>query len=215
MAIRILIADDHSLFRAGIKSLIVGHRNLVVTGEATTGQEAVKGVQLLHPDLVLMDIGMPGNEKLEATREIISQNPGIKVLIMTMHEDYELVQECLRIGVSGYIIKRAAESELIEAIYAIHKGMIYVHPSLIRSLVEPSLPKQNGNRNEYENLTRRETEILRYLALGHTNRQIAELLNLSIRTVETHRAHIMDKLDLHNRVELVRFAQDNKIIKNL
>ena len=131
MPVRIVIADDHRILRAGLKTLLSGDPDIQVVGEATTGGEALKVAKTLHPDVLLMDIGMPGNEKLEATRQIIEAIPDIHVLMLTMYEDSALLKECLRIGAHGYIIKRAAESELIDAIHAVQRGIIYIHPSLM------------------------------------------------------------------------------------
>ncbi len=210
MPIRILIADDHRIMRAGLKSLLNADSGLTVVGEATNSNEAMVIVKELLPDVVLLDIGMPGNEKLEALRDLTKISPDIKILVLTMHEDLELLQECLRQGASGYIIKRAAESELVDAIYAVQRGMVYVHPDMIQSLVSKT-NKFMVQKKEIEPLTNREIEVLVLLAKGYTNRQISEKLNISARTVETHRSNIMGKLDLHSRVELVRYVSENKI----
>lgn len=212
MAIRILIADDHRILRAGLKSLLTSDANLEVVGEATTGEEALQAVVRLRPDIVLMDIGMPGNEGLEATREVIQSVPETRVLMLTMHEDSAMLQECLRAGASGYIIKRAAESELIDAIYAVKRGIIYVHPSLMRTLVTPPPRTAPVAQEDPDTLTLREVDILKLIVKGHTNRQIADSLSISVRTVETHRANLMEKLNLHSRVDLVRYASDHKLI---
>lgn len=211
MAIRILIADDHRIMRAGLKSLLNSDANLEVVGEATTGEEALQAVAQLRPDIALMDIGMPGNEGLEATREVIQSMPQTRVLMLTMHEDSAMLQECLRAGASGYIIKRAAESELIDAIYAVNRGIIYVHPSLMRALVTPPRLAPVAQEDP-DALTSREIDILRLIVKGHTNRQIADALSISVRTVETHRANLMEKLNLHSRVDLVRYASEHKLI---
>jgi len=210
MPIRILIADDHRIMRAGLKSLLNADSGLTVVGEATNSNEAMVIVKELLPDVVLLDIGMPGNEKLEALRDLTKISPDIKILVLTMHEDLELLQECLRQGASGYIIKRAAESELVDAIYAVQRGMVYVHPDMIQSLVSKT-NKFMVQKKEIEPLTNREIEVLVLLAKGYTNRQISEKLNISARTVETHRSNIMGKLNLHSRVELVRYVSENKI----
>lgn len=205
MPIRILIADDHRILRAGLKSLLDDDPRLEVVGEAINGDEAVQKTGDLHPDIVLMDISMPGLDGLEATRRLLQKVPQTKVLILTMHNDSALVQEYLRAGVSGYILKQAAESELIDAIYAVWRGMIYIHPTLMNALVPHNKDTLSRN-NEGEALTPRELDILRFLVRGYTNRQIADRLQISIRTVETHRANLMEKLNLHSRVDLVRYA---------
>jgi two-component system response regulator NreC len=211
MAIRILIADDHRIMRAGLKSLLNADPGLDVIGEATTSNEAMVLAKELFPDVILLDIGMPGNENLDALKELVKLSPEIKILVLTMHEDTELLQECLRQGASGYIIKRAAESELVDAIYAVQRGIVYVHPEMIQSLVSNS-KKSMKQSKELEPLTNREIEVLVLIAKGNTNKQISEQLNISTRTVETHRSNIMDKLNLHSRVELVRYASENKFI---
>lgn len=212
MPIRILITDDHRLLRAGLKTLLSADPNLVVVGEATDGEEAIRAAQELHPDIVLMDISMPGIDGLEATQRLLKVSPDTRVLMLTMHEDSAMLQAYLRAGASGYIIKRAAESELIDAIYAIWRGMIYIHPSLMRSLVNPLISQESKSSAEPEPLTTREIEILRLIVQGHTNRQIASLLNISPRTVETHRSNLMDKLNLHSRADLVRYAAEHKLV---
>lgn len=212
MGIRILIADDHRILRAGVKALLNADSGLEVVGEATNSQEALALVDELKPEVVLLDIGMPGNENLEALKDISINFPDVRVLILTMHEDSALLQECLRLGASGYIIKRAAESELIDAIYAVQRGMVYVHPSLIQSLV--AIPKKMIKRSkEIEQLTAREIEVLQLIVEGNTNRQISESMSISVRTVESHRSNIMDKLNLHSRVDLVRYANEHKLTK--
>lgn len=212
MSIRILIVDDHRILRAGLKTLFSGDQNLEVIGEAASGEEAVALAQEVHPDVVLMDIGMPGIDALEATRQFVEKLPGSRILILTMHEDSALVQAYLNAGASGYIIKRAAESELIDAIYAVWRGMIYVHPSLMRSLVQPVQKAVQNPPENVEALTAREVEVLRLAARGYTNRQVASMLSISVRTVETHRANLMEKLDLHSRIDLARYAEKNGLL---
>lgn len=211
MPIRILIADDHRILRAGLKSLMNFEENLEVVGEVTSGLEVIESVQSLNPDIVLMDIGMPGNENLEALKQTVNISPKTRVLILTMHEDLAVMQECLLLGASGYIIKRAAESELIDAINAVHKGIIYVHPSLMRALVEVQSKRSRQVTPDPDQLTPREIEILRYIVQGYNNRQIADELQISVRTVETHRANLMEKLNLHNRLDLIRYANQHKL----
>jgi two-component system response regulator NreC len=186
--------------------------NLAIVGEASNGDEVINNTEQLTPDIVLMDISMPGTSTLEVTKRLSERMPGTRVLILTMHEDNTMVQEYLHAGASGYILKRAVESELIDAIYAVWRGIIYIHPSLVKTMVRPQQKIDSQNRPESEPLTARELEILRYIVQGYTNRQIADSLNLSIRTVETHRSNLMDKLNLHTRVDLVRYASNHGII---
>lgn len=212
MPIRILIVDDHRILRAGLKTLLQPDPNLAVVGEATNGDEAVQAAQEFRPDIVLMDIGMPGMTALEATHRITSTLPDTRVLILTMHEDSALLQEYIRAGASGYIIKRAAESELIDAIYAVRRGIIYIHPALMQTLITPENKSPVPITNSPESLTAREVEILGLIVRGHTNRQIGSVLNISVRTVETHRSNIMEKLDLRSRVDLVRYAVEHGLV---
>lgn len=214
MSIRILIVDDHRILRAGLKTLLNATANLEVVGEATHGDEAIRKAQELRPDITLLDIGMPGMDALEVTRCLGESVPETKVLILTMHEDNMLLQAYLRAGAAGYIIKRAAESELIDAIFAVWRGMIYVHPSLMQFLVTPAQKVNASISTEVEPLTLREVEVLRFIVNGHTNRQIASALNISVRTVETHRSNLMDKLNLHSRVDLVRYAAEHNLMKS-
>jgi len=213
MSIRIVIADDHRILRAGLKTLLSTDSNLEVVGEAANFEETIQRAQELHPDIVIMDIGMPGMDGLAALPLLLQGAPQTRVLMLTMHEDNAILQAYLRAGASGYIIKRAAESELIDAIYVVWRGMIYVHPSLMRALITPPSKASPADSSEPESLTSREAEVLRLIVQGYTNRQIGGSLNISVRTVETHRSNIMDKLNLHSRVDLVRYAAQHGIVK--
>ena len=214
MSIRVLIVDDHRILRAGLKTLLNADSNIEVVGEGTSAEQALTLAQELRPDIVLLDIGMPGMDAINAVRQITQILPDTRVLMLTMHEDSALVQEYMRAGASGYIIKRAAESELIDAIYAVWRGILYIHPALMQTLIAaPPTEKVDSHNQNADLLSHREVEVLSLIARGHTNRQIASMLSLSIRTVETHRSNIMDKLDLHSRVELVRFAVDRGLVK--
>jgi two-component system response regulator NreC len=213
MSIRIMIADDHRILRAGLKTLLGTDSNLEVVGEAANFEETIQRAQELHPDIVIMDIGMPGMDGLAALPLLLQGAPQTRVLMLTMHEDNAILQAYLRAGASGYIIKRAAESELIDAIYVVWRGMIYVHPSLMRALITPPSKASPADSSEPESLTSREAEVLRLIVQGYTNRQIGSALNISVRTVETHRSNIMDKLNLHSRVDLVRYAAQHGIVK--
>jgi len=213
LAIRIIIADDHGILRAGLKSLLGADPNLVVVGEANNGTDALRLVKELKPNIALMDIGMPGNENLDATRQLIGDFPETRVIILTMHEDGALLQETIRAGASGYIIKRAVEAELIDAIYAVNRGIIYIHPSLMPLLVARPVKGDVAKFSDPDTLTEREKEILTLIVQGYTNREMGDALNISVRTVETHRSNIMEKLNLHSRVDLVRYAKEHKLIK--
>jgi len=213
LAIRIIIADDHGILRAGLKSLLGADPNLEVVGEANNGLDTLRLVKELKPNIALMDIGMPGNEGLDATRQLIRDFPETRVIILTMHEDGALLQETIRAGASGYIIKRAVEAELIDAIYAVNRGIIYIHPSLMPLLVARPVKGDVAKFSDPDTLTEREKEILTLIVQGYTNREMGDTLNISVRTVETHRSNIMEKLNLHSRVDLVRYAKEHKLIK--
>ena len=212
MPIRILIVDDHGLLRAGLRTLLLGDANLEVVGDATSGEEALQVAQAANPQVVLMDMSLPGIDGLETTRKLVQMLPGVRVLMMTMHEDSELVRACIRAGAKGFITKRAAESELIDAIYAVQRGIIYIHPSMMTSLVSPVQNYDGRATQEAEPLSTREVDVLRLIVKGYTNRQVGEALNISVRTVETHRSNIMEKLNLHSRLELVRYASEHGLV---
>lgn len=211
MGIRTLIVDDHGVLRAGLRALLASEAHLEVVGEAADGDEALRMAGELSPEVVLMDITMPGMDGIEATRKLLARLPSARVLLLTVHTDSSLLREALQAGAAGYILKRAVESELINAIYAVARGDLYIDPAMTRALLaEPARGPSRDNLNE--TLTTRETEVLQLIASGYTNRQIAEKLTISVRTVEGHRANIMGKLDLRSRVELVRYARENGLI---
>lgn len=212
MAVRILIADDHGVVRAGLRALLSGLRDLEIVGEAPDSGETLRLAEELRPDIVLLDVSMPGIGGIEVTRHLKERLPEIRVLILTVHEDGTLLREAVRAGAAGYILKRAAESEMVTAIEAALRGELYVHPAMTRLLLQEPAPKSAPRRGQPNALSRREKDVLRLLALGYTNRQAAEELGLSVRTVEAHRANIMTKLGLRNRAELVRWAAANKLL---
>lgn len=211
MAIRILLVDDHGVLRAGLRALLNSESDLVVVGEATDGAQVAQLTELLSPDVVLMDVSMAGKDGIETTRELRKVHPDVRVLLLTIHDDEWLVREAIRVGAAGYIVKNAVESELINAIRAVSAGHMYIHPSLTRALISEETRSTSTNLH-VETLTMREVQVLMLVARGHTNKQIAELLNLSTRTVESHRANMMAKLDLHSRVELVRYASEHGLL---
>ena len=206
--ISVLLADDHRLLREGIRSLLEKAGDIEVVGEASDGGEAVAKAQALSPDVVLMDITMPGINGLEATRQIKSFKPNTKVLILSMHESNQYISQFLRSGASGYVLKDSAASELVGAIQAVFQGDAFLYPSIARKLLEEYMQKvQSGEESEsYDGLTSREREILKMIAEGRSNKEIADTLSLSVRTVQAHRANLMAKLHMHDRTELVRYA---------
>jgi two-component system response regulator NreC len=214
MTIRILIADDHGVLRAGLRALLSAESELEVIEEATNGDEALKLAKELQPDIVLMDISMPGATGIDVTRRLKQIMPDVRILILTVHEDEGLLQEAIQAGASGYIVKRAVESELIDAIRAVWRGDLYVHPTMTRALFKdissPALTKTKDA--PVETLTPREIDVLQLIAQGYTNRQMADMLSISVRTVESHRSNLMGKLNMHSRVELVRYARENDLI---
>ena len=208
MPVSILIADDHGLIRAGLSALLKDVTDILVVGEAADGLEVLRMTAELHPEIVLMDISMPGMNGIEATRRLSEISPETRVLAMTVHEDEDMLREMMRAGAFGYIIKRAAESELINAIRVVSQGYMYVHPALTQALFKDISPHAAANDLDRVTLTAREIDVLRLLARGYTNRQIAQELNISSRTVEGHRSNLVSKLGVSSRVELMNYAED-------
>jgi two-component system response regulator NreC len=210
--IRILIADDHAVVRSGLKALLRANPDLKVVGEAADGDETLRLARKLRPDLILLDITMPPENGIKTAKRLQEKHPEIIVLFLTVHEDEGLLHEALRAGAAGYVIKRAEESEIIGAIHAASHGDIYVHPAMTRALLHTPVPTEQRRGLPEIALTRRELDVLRLLARGNTNRQIASVLGLSIRTVENHRANLMGKLGLVSRVELVTYAEEHNLL---
>jgi DNA-binding NarL/FixJ family response regulator len=206
--IRVLLAEDHTIVRKGLRSLLDAEATISIVGEAENGRQAVEQVEQLLPDVVVMDIGMPELNGLEATRQIKKRFPDVQVLILTVHTDQEYVLQILRAGASGYLVKQAAPTDLISAIQAAHRGGVFLSPSISRKVVEGYVGRA-GTAEEpdsYDRLTEREREVLQLIAEGHSTRQIAEQLHVSVKTAETHRTHLMDKLGLHSTAELTQYA---------
>jgi len=213
MPIRILIADDHTILRAGLISLLNAEAGMEVVGEAHDENSAVSLAVETHPDVVLMDISMPDSGGIEATRRIKQLAPDARVLILTVHEDKSLMQEAIRSGAMGYILKRAVKSELINAIHVVMRNELYLHPAMARLLLlENPAPLLEVTGSIPEPLTSREVDILRLIAQGYTNNRAAEILSISVRTVEYHRSNLTDKLNLHSRVDLMRYAEEKGLI---
>jgi two-component system response regulator NreC len=213
MAIRIVIADDHGVLRAGLVALLNAEPGMEVVGEADDENSAVSMTVEKHPDVALMDISMPESGGIEATRRIKQLAPETRVLILTLHEDKGLMQEAIRMGAMGYILKKAIKSELINAIQTVMRGDLYLHPAMARLLLmdsHPTTPRAAAFVSE--TLTSREVEVLRLIAQGYTNHQAAEMLSISVRTVEYHRGNLTAKLNLRSRAELMRYAEEKGLI---
>jgi two-component system response regulator NreC len=206
--IRVLLADDHAIVREGVKMILAKEPDFEMVGEAEDGQQALDLVERMKPNVVVMDISMPGMGGIEATQQVKERHPGVNVIALTMHEDESYVFKLLRAGASGYVLKRAAAQDLVQAVRSAAKGEAFLYPSVARKVVEDYLKRvETGEERErYDGLTEREKEILTHIAQGLSNQQIAQKLYISIKTVQTHRAHILEKLGLHDRTELVRYA---------
>ncbi len=212
--IKVLLADDHTVLRQGLRALLEDQPDITVMGEAEDGRWAVHLAHELQPDVVLMDIAMPLLNGLEATLQIKRDHPEIAVLILTMHENEEYVRQVLAAGASGYILKRAAASELVAAIRAVHAGEAVLSPSITRVVIEEYVRHDGAHlESDCNDLTPREREVLQLIAEGHTSKEIAEMLNLSVKTVQAHRTSLMQKLDLHDRGGLIKYAIQKKIIE--
>lgn len=208
--IRLLLADDHAVLRAGLRMLLDAQPDMEVVGEAADGEETVERVLELKPDVVLMDIAMGGMNGITATREIERRLPQTRILVLTMHDDEEYLRQMLEAGASGYVLKRAADTELIAAIRAVQRDEIFLYPAFVRVLLGDLIGRKDSDdprqKHRQDVLSRRETEVLQLVALGYTNKQIAARLFLSVKTVESYRARIMGKLGLKSRAALVRYA---------
>jgi two-component system response regulator NreC len=204
MAIRVLVVDDHAVVRSGIKLLLDRHDDIEVVGEAGNAQDAVFRVRELAPDVILLDLVMPGESGIEVLPKLLQEASGAKVLVLSMQDEPSYVREAFAAGASGYVLKEAVDEEVVTAVREIAGGGSYVHPTLGARMVTADAAARAAA--DADPLSDREREVLRLLALGHTNQEIAKLLYISVRTAETHRAHIMQKLRLTTRAELVRHA---------
>lgn len=215
MSIRLLLVDDHVVVRSGLRMLLESEQDVEIVGEAASAKGAIEAVNELSPTVVLMDIGLPDISGIDAARQIKALNPQIAIVALTIHEDEEYFFKMLEAGASGYVPKRAAPEELLTAIRAAAKGEVYLYPSLAKLLVKDFLAHDSGSRNEQalDGLTTREQEVLAHLADGASNDEIAETLSISPKTVARHRENIMDKLNMHSRTELVKYAIRKGIIK--
>ena len=213
--VRVLIADDHDIVRAGIRMLLDAQPDIEVVGEASSGTEAIELAGSLEPDVVLMDISMPGVTGIEATRAIKKTNSRIEIVGLTMHAEDRYFFQLLQAGASGYVVKGASPHELLDAVRAASRGEAYIHSSLQRKLIGDyvSRAEANDQGSTLKNLTERELEVLRLIVDGLTSREIADSLVISPNTVERHRQNIMNKLGLHNRAELVRYAISKGLVE--
>ena len=215
--IRLLLVDDHEIVRAGIRMLFLAEEDMEIVGEVGSGQAAIEAVGELEPDVVIMDVAMPGMSGIEATRQIKEASPDTTVLALTMYEDEQYFFEMLNAGASGYIPKRAAPDDLVSAIRVVNEGNVFLHSTLAKFLMKDVLGQTESEADSeaeqpIPELTPREHEVLTYIAEGFTNREIAEALVISVKTVDRHRENIMQKLNLHNRVELVKYAIEKGLI---
>lgn len=205
--IRVLIVDDQQMIREGISLILKSHPDIEVVGEAANGREGLAKVEETEPDVVLMDISMPELNGIDATVMVKRRFPQVKVLTLTVHDAEGYILQLLRAGASGYIVKKAAGDELVEAIRSVQRGDYYLHPTVTRQVIEEYMRHiREGTRGPEDLLTARERQIVQLAAEGYKNREIAERLNISLKTVETHRANVMQKLNISDRVELVRYA---------
>lgn len=211
--IRLLLVDDHQIVRAGLRMLFQAEKDMEIVGEVGSGEKALEAVRDLKPDVVIMDVAMPGIGGIEATRRIKEASPDTAVLALTMHEDEQYFFEMLNAGASGYIPKRAAPDDLVSAIRVVSTGNVFLHATLAKFLMKDFLEnKETEGTPTIEELTPREREVLTYIAEGYTNREIAEALVISVKTVDRHRENIMQKLNLHSRIELVKYAIEKGLI---
>jgi DNA-binding NarL/FixJ family response regulator len=211
---RILIADDHAIVRDGVRALLSLADDMEVVGEAPGGQEAIDLAVSLEPDLILMDIAMPGLGGLEATIEIRKRVPRARIIVLSQYGDPEYVRRFLKVGVSGYMLKKAAGAELVAAIRAVMRGGLVLDPEIARDAVsDTGAPHEAETPDAYDALTDREKQVLKLVAEGRSNKEVASMLNISVKTAMSHREHVMVKLNLHNRTELIRFALRNGVIR--
>ena len=211
MSIRVVLVDDHAILRSGLRRVLDAEADIEVVGEAESAERAVFEALANKPDVVVMDLVMPGKSGIEGMPAVFQAAPDVRVLVLSMQDDPRYVREAFEAGAAGYVLKEAADTEVVGALRAVAAGERYVHPTLGARLV--AAEAEERKRAEADPLSEREREVLRLLALGHTNQEIAKMLYISVRTAETHRAHIMQKLRLSSRAELVRYALENGLIE--
>ena len=214
MNIKVLIADDHILFRNGIRMLLEKESDIEVVGETGDGFQTLKQALEQSVDILLLDLSMPGMPSPRVVETLVEKKPHLSIIVLTMHEDEYYLQELFRIGAKAFVLKKSSSTDLLQAIRAVYRGGQYIDPALADKVISPYVGKKTSGQNgRLGLLTKREQEIVKYLAYGHTSTEIAEIFSLSSRTVETHRASIMAKLELNSRAGLVRFAIDNGLMK--
>ena len=211
MSVRVVIVDDHAVVRSGLRLLLDAEDDIETVGEAGTARDAVFEVRAQKPDVVLMDVVLPDKTGIEATPDVLKEAPEAKVLVLSMQDDPSYVRQAFAAGAAGYVLKEAADTEVVAAVREVAGGGRYVHPGLGARLAAAEV--EAATKAETDPLSGREREVLKLLALGHTNQEIAKLLYISVRTAETHRAHIMRKLRLNTRAELVRYALAEGLIE--
>jgi DNA-binding NarL/FixJ family response regulator len=210
----VLVVDDHAILREGVRALLQVHGDFEVVGEAENGIAAIEAVGRLDPDVVLMDIAMPGLGGIEAALELKKQGRRAKVLILSQYEDREYVRRLLKAGVAGYVLKKSAGAELANAIRAVHRGGLVLDPEVARTAMADAGPAAPGAAADpYDALTDREKQVLKLVAEGRSNKEVAEVLGISVKTAMSHREHVMEKVGAHNRTELVRFALKKGVIR--
>ncbi len=214
MRIRVLIADDHAMFRSGLRALLEREDDVIVVGETGNGPETLEALEITSPDVLLLDINMPGLSGNRVAELALQKRPTLPIVVLTMHEDEYYLQELLKIGVRGYVLKKSTGTEALQAIRAAFRGDSYIDPALANLVILPYVGRASAKKqSRLDVLTQREQEVLELLVHGHTNAEVAEKLCISDRTVETHRTNITGKLGLKSRAELVRFAIDNGLLK--
>lgn len=212
MTIRLLIADDHQLLRQGLRALLDSQSDMTVVDEASDGRDVVAKAARLAPDVVLMDIGMPELNGIDATRQIGEQSSGPRIIALSMHADRQFVQGVLRAGATGYLLKDSAFEELAEAVRRVHEGQVYLSPTIAGVVVE-SLQSDSDHGENVDGLTAREREVLQLMSEGHSTKEIAQRLHISVKTVETHRRQVMHKLDIFSVAELTKYAIRNGLTR--
>ena len=209
---KVLICDDHTLFREGIRAILTTDPSIEVAGEADDGKRAVEEALRIRPDVVLMDVSMPALIGYEAIRHILRSAPKMRILVLTMYEEEEIIRRCLKAGASGYLVKDAPAAQLLEAVHTVHEGGQYLSPRVLKKVVTEYTEETSSPETLYDTLSSREREVLKLLAEGSSVKVIATKLNLSVKTAEAHKYNLMRKLDLHDRTELIKYALSKKLI---